>query len=430
MAKALVVGLWTLLTLAAVGPRLARAAQTKCLAAKTKCASKALTGLLKCHQSAETPGKPTDPDFGSCIDKVHAKFDGGPKPATGCFEKLESKLPNDCISFDDTTWIESTIDSCVAAFVTALDPPPLTQSKCGVGKKKCAAKKAKGALKCRQLAQTPGKPADANAGGCLDKVQLKFDGGVAPEKGCFEHLESKVPNDCEVLDDTSSARALIDDCVAQLTAKLENPTTTSTSTSSSTSSSTSTSSTSTSSTSSTSTSTSSTTSTSSSSASSSTSTTTSSSTTTSQPPLLCPASGLVDARLVVPYNLVGAPALSGIRTSVHYPSTTSLPNIPTTTFVDPSRVTNLTPFSPFLLSQDLDTDMNSVEDTVETLYALTNQTFPPGNLVSIRFDCLPVSALGTALFPCQVTQASDAVGNDVQNPGAIPCAIAELTPVP
>ena len=36
------------------------------------------------------------------IDKVVAKFDGGIDPTKGCFEKLENKNPNDCITFDDT----------------------------------------------------------------------------------------------------------------------------------------------------------------------------------------------------------------------------------------------------------------------------------------------------------------------------------------
>jgi hypothetical protein len=93
-------------------------------------------------------------------------------------------------------------------------------------------------------------------------------------------------------------------------------------------------------------------------------------------------------------------------------------------------VTNLTPSNPFLLSRDIDTEPNGIEDTIEVLFALTNQSFPPGNLVSIRFDCQVGTPFSTVNFPCQVTQASDIVGNDVQNPGAIPCSIAELTPVP
>ena len=62
------------------------------------------------------------------------------------------------------------------------------------------------------------------------------------------------------------------------------------------------------------------------------------------------------------------------------------------------------------------------------LRSLTNQTFPPGDLVSVQFDCVPSASLTTSLFPCLITQASDVVGNDVANPNSIPCAIVQLTP--
>ena len=88
------------LLLVASGP--AAAQQAKCLAGKTKCIAKKGTGLLKCHTNAETPGKVPDPNAGGCVDKVVGKFDGGIDPTKGCFEKLENKNPNDCITFDDT----------------------------------------------------------------------------------------------------------------------------------------------------------------------------------------------------------------------------------------------------------------------------------------------------------------------------------------
>jgi len=65
---------------------------------------------------AETPGKTPDPNAGGCVDKVVGKFDGGVDPTKGCFEKLENKSPNDCITFNDTGSAEAAVDSCVAAF--------------------------------------------------------------------------------------------------------------------------------------------------------------------------------------------------------------------------------------------------------------------------------------------------------------------------
>src|SRR5262245_41188898 len=74
----------------------ASAQQAKCLAGKTGCMAKKTAGLLKCEARAETPGKPADPDAKGCATKVRTKFDGGSTPAKGCFEKHESKGPNDC----------------------------------------------------------------------------------------------------------------------------------------------------------------------------------------------------------------------------------------------------------------------------------------------------------------------------------------------
>ena len=53
----------------------ASAQQAKCLAAKTKCMATKAGGLLKCDETAETPGKPTDTT--ACVAKVTGKFDGG-----------------------------------------------------------------------------------------------------------------------------------------------------------------------------------------------------------------------------------------------------------------------------------------------------------------------------------------------------------------
>src|SRR4030095_9832441 len=108
-----------------------------------------------------------------CVTKARAKFDGGAEPEKGCFEKLENKNGNDCTSFDDTAAAELAVDICVAPLVGAIDPAPIDQTKCGVGKKKCVAKKLKSLLKCYQKAQTIGKDPDPNADGCIDKAKAK-----------------------------------------------------------------------------------------------------------------------------------------------------------------------------------------------------------------------------------------------------------------
>ena len=92
--RSIVAALVVALTLMAHAP--ASAQQAKCLAGKTACMAKKVAGLLKCETLAETPGKPADPNANECVTKAETKFDGGAQPAKGCFEKLESKNPNDC----------------------------------------------------------------------------------------------------------------------------------------------------------------------------------------------------------------------------------------------------------------------------------------------------------------------------------------------
>jgi hypothetical protein len=228
-ARAVVAALLTTAMLVGASPALAQ--QAKCLAGKTKCAAKKATGLLKCHTLAETPGKPPLPNSSGCVDKVVAKFDGGPDPTKGCFEKLENKPGNDCITQDDTAAAEGVIDSCVAAFVEDIDPAPLSQSKCGAGKKKCVSKYLKSLFKCHQLAQTPGKSTDPNFGGCIDKAVAKYTGGPDPTKGCFAKLENASPNDClPPTGNSSTLRTAVDDCFDDLLAVETNTTTTSSTT--------------------------------------------------------------------------------------------------------------------------------------------------------------------------------------------------------
>src|SRR5262245_53616046 len=146
------------LSMAFIGSTESAAVQSKCLVKKNKCAAKKLASLLKCEELAESPGKPADPNAGGCQDRAKAKFDGGADAAKGGFRKLEDKSGNDCITRNDTAAVEAIVDQCVANMVAAIDPAPIDQTKCGVGKKKCVAKKLSGLLKCVQKAQAPGKP--------------------------------------------------------------------------------------------------------------------------------------------------------------------------------------------------------------------------------------------------------------------------------
>ncbi len=212
----------------------ASAQQAKCRAGKTKCIAKKAAGLLKCNQVSETPGKPTDPNDGGCVDKVVGKFDGGEDTTKGCFGKLEGKTPNDCPTLGDTGSAETSIDSCVATLVGAIDPASHTQSKCGVGKNKCVAKYLASLLKCTGKAQTPGQPTDPNTKDCVTKAQAKYTGGADSTKGCFAKLEAKTPNDCETPGNSGSVQTLVEACgmnLVNLTASTTTtvgPTTTST----------------------------------------------------------------------------------------------------------------------------------------------------------------------------------------------------------
>ena len=198
------------------------AVQSRCLVGKSKCVAKKVGSLLKCEQHAETPWKDTDPNAGDCVHKAQEKFDGGSDPAKGCFEKLENRVPNDCLTFDDTAATEAVVDACLAHLVDAIDPPPLEQTRCGVGKKKCVAKTLSGLLKCFQKAQTPGGPTDPNSAGCVDKATSKFDGGSDPSMGCVAKLESKIGNDClPPVGNTGGLSRLVDSCTTALLTRLE-----------------------------------------------------------------------------------------------------------------------------------------------------------------------------------------------------------------
>jgi len=187
----------------------------KCLAGKNKCASKKIAGLLKCHAKAEKTNTAVDP---ICTQKVTDKFDGGAVPAKGCFAKLEVKNDGPCVTTNDTSAVETTVDNNVSTIVTQLDPgfPAPVLSKCSAGKKKCVSKKIAAILKCHEKAVKTGAPLDA---ACVQKAMDKFDGGAVPAKGCFAKLEAKAQN-CLTTNDTAGLETTADNTVQQVLCQL------------------------------------------------------------------------------------------------------------------------------------------------------------------------------------------------------------------
>ena len=375
------------------------AIQSRCLASKTKCASKKAFSFLKCEWKAETPGKPADPNADGCVDKATTTFDGGPQPEIGCFEKLENAPSSDCVTINDTSAVETLIDQCVASIVSTIDPMPIDQTKCGVGKKKCAAKALKKLLKCYSKAETPGRPNDPNTDGCLDKARAKFDGGANPENGCVTKLESSRRNDCILpRGNQADIEADVDACVSSITGALE-PGSTTTTTILGTTSSTIGSTTSTTSTSSTTNS--------SIGGSTTTSTPTGSTTTTSTPSSsTCSVNGLV-ATVGLDYNEQTVGGVSAIHLRLNYPPPATIPGSGAVATVR-GRVTNLAPGASLSSISDNDTNSNGVDDALELNARKSDGSLSPGPVFSVRFDC-PLGAIPTGL-DCVHSGATDLSG--------------------
>jgi hypothetical protein len=130
---------------------------------------------VKCHEKAEGHALgPVDP---TCVDKVHLKFDGGPTPERGCFEKLE--LPSHCFTEDDTADLrEVELDAFVDSVCrrSILLPAPIID-RCSV------------AVRAHPRRQPPQVPRQVQTRTCRSirpasrKVLLKFDGGPLPGGG-------------------------------------------------------------------------------------------------------------------------------------------------------------------------------------------------------------------------------------------------------
>jgi hypothetical protein len=177
---------------------------SKCSAGKVNCAIQKTKCTLGCYKKAAGSNS-VDP---VCLQKCEDKFDGGPKPAKGCFEKLENKVPNDCQTFDDTGTMKTKTDAFALDIATDLNATPPTGpiSKCLAGKENCIIQKTACKLGCYKKGNSKGLTDSA----CLAKCEDKFDGGADATKGCFEKLENKSPNDCLTNNDTDTAEAKID----------------------------------------------------------------------------------------------------------------------------------------------------------------------------------------------------------------------------
>src|SRR6185503_3756142 len=116
--------------------------------------------------------------------------------------------------------MQSAADAFVAAVVSAVDPayPAPIIDRCSAGKKKCVSKLVHGLIKCHAKYEGHNLPTDP---ACLAKVMLKFDGGLLPEKGCFERLETRYPGACQTVDDTSALETAATDFAQDVACDLD-----------------------------------------------------------------------------------------------------------------------------------------------------------------------------------------------------------------
>ena len=95
------------------------------------------------------------------------------------------------------------------------------QGKCIARKISCVSRKVTDLVECHRRAETPGKPADPNASGCLDAVRARFDGASDPSEGCFARVEENPRNHCITFGDTAAAEVAVDSCVDRIVAAID-----------------------------------------------------------------------------------------------------------------------------------------------------------------------------------------------------------------
>jgi hypothetical protein len=362
--------------------------------------SKKAFALLKCEWKARTPGRPADPNAAGCVDKVIANFDGGVEPDRGCFEKLEDKTPNDCITVDDTQAVEAVVDQCVADLVNIIDPMVLNQNKCYAGKHKCAAKGLKKLLKCHQKSQIPGMPTHPNTNGCLDNAREKLDGGAFPANGCVEKLEDSPRNDCILpMNNQDAISTAVDACVDAIVGALGTPQSTSTSTTSTTTSST---------------------------------FGTSTTSTTDPSGVMCTTANGLNVTVSIDYSVQTLGSLSAIHLGLNYPVPLVIPGTGSDTTVR-QRVTNQAGSGTSINGwNDHDTNANGVDDVIEVNAIRPSAPLGPGPIIRVRFDCPIGTVVSPSSLSCFHNGAIDAAGNPVPpavEAQEVSCSL-ELAPAP
>jgi cysteine-rich repeat protein len=139
----------------------------------------------------------------------------------------------------------------------------------------------------------------------------------------------------------------------------------------------------------------------------------------------CGAGGL---RATVVYeDPTNAQAAAG-RMLLAYPSAVSLPGSGAATSVR-QRVVNVSGTSnPVFLPSDIDTNSDTVDDTLVLVFALP-AAWPPGPMATITFDCTAGTPVRAPDFDCSFNDASDAFSNAI-DPTKLVCRVTLLEPIP
>ena len=150
-------------------------------------------------------GEAGDPNAGGCVDRANARFDGGRDPTRAAREAGDHGA-DDCVTFDDTASVEMLVDACVAEIVATIDPASIDQSRCGVGKKKCAAKTLKSMLKCHRRRRCSSSESERPE---LRPLSRQGEGQARrwqrPDERLLRKLENQAGNNClSPLDDAAA----------------------------------------------------------------------------------------------------------------------------------------------------------------------------------------------------------------------------------
>ena len=137
MIRSIVIALATALVMTCSGPASAQQ-QAKCMAGKTKCMSTKAGGLLKCEETAETPGKLADQS--ACIAEGRGQVRRRYRLHQGLLREAREQEGQRLHHLRRHSRGRGRGRQLRRGFVAAIDPPPTTQSKCLGGKKKCVAK--------------------------------------------------------------------------------------------------------------------------------------------------------------------------------------------------------------------------------------------------------------------------------------------------